>query len=78
MRHNRSQRGSARSHRALTPSILRLCSECGSPKLPHTACPNCGKYGGREVIDVSTRLANLPAGKAGKEKKKNKEAKNKK
>ena len=71
MRHNRSQRGSARSHRALTPSILRLCSECGSPKLPHTACPNCGKYKKHEVINVSARLTK-------KEKKKNKEAKNKK
>lgn len=57
MRHNRSQRGSARSHRALTPTTLRLCGECGNPKLPHAACPNCGKYNKREIINVSARLA---------------------
>jgi len=68
MRHNRSQRGKARSHRALTTASLQLCLECGSPKLPHTTCPNCGKYNKREVINVSARLAK-------KEKKKKAEAK---
>ena len=70
MRHTRSQRGNVRSHHFLKATSLRLCSECDSPKLHHAACPNCGKYGGREVINVSTRLTNSPANKAGKAEKK--------
>ncbi len=26
------------------------CPQCGSPKLPHRACPECGTYKGREVL----------------------------
>jgi large subunit ribosomal protein L32 len=28
------------------------CPECHQPTLPHRACPHCGKYKGREVIEV--------------------------
>lgn len=28
------------------------CSQCHSPKLPHRACPTCGTYNGREVIET--------------------------
>ncbi|HSR44550.1 MAG TPA: 50S ribosomal protein L32 [Acidimicrobiia bacterium] len=28
------------------------CPQCHSPKLPHRACPNCGTYRGREIIDT--------------------------
>jgi len=57
MRHNRSQRGNARSHRALLVSSLTLCKECGSPKTPHTICLVCGKYKGRQMIDVHSKIA---------------------
>ncbi|MBD9126897.1 MAG: 50S ribosomal protein L32, partial [Faecalibacterium prausnitzii] len=29
---------------------LVKCSNCGSLKLPHQACGNCGYYKGEEVI----------------------------
>ena len=57
MRHNRSQRGNARSHRSLTAPSLSLCKECGSPKAQHSVCPVCGKYNGRQVIDVHAKIA---------------------
>lgn len=28
------------------------CPHCRAPKLPHRACPNCGHYKGREVLEV--------------------------
>jgi large subunit ribosomal protein L32 len=29
---------------------MSVCSHCHQPKQPHIVCPNCGYYGGREVI----------------------------
>ncbi len=30
--------------------------ECGELRLSHRACPNCGTYNGRVVIDVVARV----------------------
>lgn len=60
MRVNRSKTGKRRSHHALAATRLIKC-ECGSLRQNHRACPSCGKYGGRVVIDVvarATREAN--------------------
>lgn len=56
MRHTRSQRGNTRSHHALVASTLTLCKECGSPKLPHAVCKVCGKYKGKQVLDVHAKI----------------------
>lgn len=56
MRHTRSQRGNTRSHHALVASILTLCKECGSPKAPHAVCSVCGKYKGRQILDVHAKI----------------------
>lgn len=40
-----------RAHDALAVPPLSLCSNCGNPKLPHSACPECGYYKGRPVIE---------------------------
>ena len=57
MRHNRAQRGNTRSHHAIKAAVLTLCPECGSPKAPHAVCAVCGKYKGRQIIDVHARIA---------------------
>ncbi len=39
--------------RGYAPGVARRgqkCSNCGSLKLPHQACGNCGYYKGEEVI----------------------------
>lgn len=51
MRANRSKTGKRRSHHALAAVRVAACV-CGSEKLPHRACPSCGKYGETTVIDV--------------------------
>lgn len=54
MRRNRSETAKRRSHHALTGARTVKC-ECGALRLPHTACPSCGKYNGRVIIDVVAR-----------------------
>jgi large subunit ribosomal protein L32 len=43
-----------RAHDALTPVQLVTCKNCNEKHLPHTVCPSCGHYKGREVVRVST------------------------
>ncbi|MFZ4767836.1 MAG: 50S ribosomal protein L32 [Roseimicrobium sp.] len=31
---------------------LQTCSSCGTAKPGHIACPSCGYYGDRQVLDV--------------------------
>ena len=49
---SKGRRDRRRAHDALEARNLVPCSNCGSMRLPHTACPNCGQYKGREVVDV--------------------------
>ena len=57
MRHTRSNRGNVRSHHALSEIRFSICRDCGKKHLPHTACENCGKYNGRVVLDVHSKIA---------------------
>ncbi|MBQ7104910.1 MAG: 50S ribosomal protein L32 [Bacilli bacterium] len=41
-----------RSHNALTPAGVTTCKECGAAIKPHRACPNCGSYKGKKVVDT--------------------------
>jgi len=54
MRRNRSETAKRRSHHALT-AVQTVKCECGSYRLSHRACPSCGKYRGRVVIDIVER-----------------------
>lgn len=35
---------------------LTLCKECGSPKGAHMVCSVCGKYKGRQVLNVHAKI----------------------
>ncbi|MFH1135929.1 MAG: 50S ribosomal protein L32 [Pseudomonadota bacterium] len=37
---------------AARPTVVK-CSQCDEPKLPHHACPHCGTYRQRQVIEVA-------------------------
>ena len=47
-----ARRDRRRTNDFLTPKNLTQCPNCGEMCLPHTVCPSCGYYKGREVINV--------------------------
>ena len=49
-RRSKSRQGTKNAHNALKLPSLSLCSHCHKPVLPHRVCPNCGYYGGRDVM----------------------------
>lgn len=51
---SRSNTRSRRSQWKASAPTLVPCSNraCGQPKLPHTACPTCGQYDGKQVLAV--------------------------
>lgn len=55
-RHTSTKRNMRRSHHFRKSLKLVACSKCGTLILPHIACPNCGTYKGREVINVLKKL----------------------
>jgi large subunit ribosomal protein L32 len=52
----KSKQGKARMHIFLKEPTLTKCQKCGNFILPHTVCPFCGYYKGRQVIDVLAKL----------------------
>ncbi|MCX6566093.1 MAG: 50S ribosomal protein L32 [Candidatus Aminicenantes bacterium] len=49
-RHSHARKGRRRGHDFMTVPSFAACPNCGTPKLPHKACPECGYYRGRPVI----------------------------
>jgi len=49
---SRSNTRSRRSQWKTSAPSLVTCERCKAPKLPHTACPECGTYAKRQVLDV--------------------------
>ena len=49
---SQGRRNRRRAHDALKLRNLTSCSNCGSMRLPHTVCSNCGHYEGREVVAI--------------------------
>lgn len=53
----KATRNMRRSHHAKGLLHLRACQRCKQPVPGHMACPNCGTYQGRDVIDVLRKLS---------------------
>lgn len=47
---SQSKRNMRRAHDSLSASGMSECPECGEMMRPHYACPHCGHYKGREVV----------------------------
>ncbi len=48
---SRSNTRSRRAQWKAAPSALVRCPQCRELKLQHTACPTCGTYNRRQVIN---------------------------
>jgi len=53
----RTSRSNTRTRRAqwkTSAPTLAPCTNraCGKLKLPHTACPNCGQYDGKQILSA--------------------------
>jgi large subunit ribosomal protein L32 len=42
------------AHKALKAKTIGNCPRCQEKKLPHIACPSCGYYNGRQIIEMKT------------------------
>ncbi|MFN0083878.1 MAG: 50S ribosomal protein L32 [Blastocatellia bacterium] len=49
-RHSKSRGRKRRTHDSLERVNLSTCGNCGSKKLSHRVCPQCGFYDGRNVV----------------------------
>ena len=48
---SKSKRDKRRTHQKLEAPTTTECPECGETRLPHHACPSCGSYRGRNIIE---------------------------
>ncbi len=52
-KHSKSKRDMRRAnHDRMDAPAMSACRECGAPIRPHRACPSCGIYRGRQVIEI--------------------------
>jgi len=49
---SKCRRDKRRTHDALQPLNLIPCPNCAEKILPHRACPHCGFYKGRAVLET--------------------------
>ena len=55
-RHSNAPRGKRRAHDFLLAVTPGVCPQCLEPKLPHRACPKCGFYKDRQVIEAEEEI----------------------
>lgn len=51
-RHSKRRTSTRRAHDHLVRPAFTECPNCHEMKQPHNACPHCGFYKGREVVDT--------------------------
>ena len=49
---SKAKRDKRRTHQKTAVPTTTTCPDCGEPIQPHHACPQCGTYKGRQVIDT--------------------------
>lgn len=50
-RHSKQRTATRRSHHRVEQKNIAACNNCGSPKLSHRVCPECGFYRGQLAVE---------------------------
>jgi len=50
----KARQGKRRSHLGLETPPLDYCPQCRNIKRAHHVCPACGKYNGRDVVEIKS------------------------
>ncbi|MBQ9358891.1 MAG: 50S ribosomal protein L32 [Abditibacteriota bacterium] len=56
-RHSNQRTRLRRTHYKLSRITVTECPRCHAACMPHTACPSCGYYDGRQVIKIKAKTA---------------------
>ena len=54
-RHSNQRTRLRRTHYKLNAPTITECPRCHAPARPHHACPACGYYNGRLVVEVKEK-----------------------
>jgi large subunit ribosomal protein L32 len=49
---SKARRDKRRANHSVATPALATCSQCNEVRLAHRACPNCGYYKGRLVLEL--------------------------
>lgn len=49
-----SKKNLRRSHHAVPLINLSVCPDCSAKKEPHAVCMSCGRYNGRQILNIKT------------------------
>jgi large subunit ribosomal protein L32 len=55
-RQSKSRQKMRRGAQRWRAPVLKSCSSCGTAVPSHIACPSCGYYGERQVLDVEAAV----------------------
>lgn len=50
---SKARRDKRKANYKLTAPSLAKCAKCGALIMPHRACPKCGTYNKRQVVEVA-------------------------
>jgi large subunit ribosomal protein L32 len=56
-KHSKARKRKRRAHQALKPIHYVRCPQCGSNKLPHCACDNCGYVNPKLALQMESESA---------------------
>lgn len=53
---SKSRRDKRRTHKNLDSPTLTKCDNCDAVHMRHRACPECGYYRGRQIVNITQEV----------------------